>query len=158
MSTPEIWLLIFALGFVAGLRAVTPPAALAWATHLGWLNLHGTRLAFLGTIAGVTIFTVLAAMEYVTDQLPSTPNRTAPVQLGARIFMGGCSGAAIALATAQPVLLGIVLAAVGAVIGTFAGFHARMGAVKAHIAPPFVIATLEDLIAICAALLIVSRF
>jgi len=156
MSTSEIYLLMLAIGFVAGLRAVTPPAAVAWAAHLGWINLHGTRLAFLGTTAGVAIFTVLAAMEYVTDQLPNTPNRTAPIQLGSRIVMGGGSGAAIALATGHPVIPGVVLAAIGAVIGTFAGFHARRGTVKALKAPPFLIATLEDLIAIGSAFLIVS--
>ena len=72
--------------------------------------------------------------------------------------MGGFCGAAIALAAEQPWLVGIGLGVIGAVMGTFGGYYARMGATKAQIAPPFVIATLEDLIAIGAALLIVSRF
>jgi uncharacterized membrane protein len=36
------------IGIVAGLRAVTPPAAVSWAAQLGWLNLSQTPLAFLG--------------------------------------------------------------------------------------------------------------
>jgi uncharacterized membrane protein len=158
MSTPEIWLLLFAVGFVAGLRAMTAPAAVVWAAHLGWLDLHGSPLSFLGSMIAVAVFTVGALGEYVTDQLPSTPNRTAPVQLGARIVMGGLCGAAIAIAAKQPALFGVILAAIGAVTGTFAGFHARRGLVKGLKVPDFVIATLEDLIAIGAALFIVTRF
>lgn len=72
--------------------------------------------------------------------------------------MGSLCGAAIAIAAGQPALLGVVLAAIGAVTGTFTGFHARRGIVRALKVPDFVIATLEDLIAIGAALLIVTRF
>src|ERR1700676_4376707 len=114
MSTPEICVLIFLIGIVARLRAMTAPAAVVWAAHLGWLDLQGTRLAFLGSIAAVAFFTLGALAEYVTDQLPSTPNRTAPVQLGARTVMGGLSGAAVAIAAEQQVLFGVVLAAIGA--------------------------------------------
>jgi uncharacterized membrane protein len=158
MSTPEICVLILAIGFVTGLRSLTTPAAVVWAAHLGWLNLSGTPLSFLGSIVAVVIFTLGALAEYVTDQLPTTPNRTAPFPLGARIVMGGLCGAAIALAAAQPVLLGVALGVVGAVIGTFAGFHARRGLVRGLKAPDFIIAMLEDLIAIGSSLLIVSRF
>ena len=38
----------FLIGVVAGLRALTAPAAVSWAAHLGWLKLEGTWLAFLG--------------------------------------------------------------------------------------------------------------
>src|SRR5580704_8228941 len=38
------YMFVFALGigFAAGLRALTPPAVVAWAAHLGWLNLNNT--------------------------------------------------------------------------------------------------------------------
>ena len=36
------------IGIVAGLRAMTAPAAVSWAAPLGWLPLQGTSLAFLG--------------------------------------------------------------------------------------------------------------
>ena len=45
------------------------------------------------------IFTVLALVEFVTDQLPSTPSRTVPMQFGARIVAAALSGAAIGAAT-----------------------------------------------------------
>ena len=41
---------------------------------------------------------MLALGELVTDQLPTTPSRTVPVQFGARILTGALSGAAIGAA------------------------------------------------------------
>ena len=38
--------------------------------------------------AAVGIFTILAIVELVTDQLPSTPSRKVPQQFSARIIMG----------------------------------------------------------------------
>jgi len=130
MSTPELWLLLIAIGFVAGLRTVTAPAAVAWGAHLGWLNLYGTPFSFVGSTTAVAFFTIGAAGEFVTDQLPSTPRRTVPVQFGARVVMGGFSGAALALSVAQPIFLGIALGMIGSVAGTLGGYHARTGLVK----------------------------
>ncbi|HWF37007.1 MAG TPA: DUF4126 family protein [Candidatus Acidoferrales bacterium] len=158
MSPAELYLLLFAIGFVAGLRTVTPPAAVAWAAHLGWINLSGTRLSFLSSILAVASFTIGAAAEYVTDQLPSTPARTVPVQLGARIVSGGFCGAALALAVGQPVIVGIILAMVGAVAGTYGGYYARRNLVRSLKVSDFAVAVAEDLIALGAAFFIVSRF
>ena len=42
------------IGVIAGLRAMTPPAAVSWMARSGWLNLTGTPFAFLGfTTIGV---------------------------------------------------------------------------------------------------------
>ena len=49
------------IGIVAGLRAMTAPAAVSWAAHLGWLELSGTWLAFLGFAWTPWIVTALAA-------------------------------------------------------------------------------------------------
>ena len=54
--------------------------------------------------------------------------------------------------------LGIILAVVGALAGTFGGYHARRGLVRGLKVPDFVIAIPEDLIAVGLAVLIVSRF
>jgi uncharacterized membrane protein len=152
-----LWLIIFAIGFVAGLRALTAPAVVSWAARLGWLPLAGTSLSFLRTNVSVAIFTLLALGELVTDQLPSTPARTTPGPLGARAVTGGLSGAAIALSVGQPLVAGIVLGAIGAIAGAFAGYQVRTRSVKALGVPDFVIAVAEDLVAICAALLITSH-
>ena len=98
------------------------------------------------------ILTLLALVELVTDQLPSTPSRTVPVQFGARIIMGALSGAAIG--SAGGAMIGGLLAGIfGAVIGTLGG-----RAVRAQLAAAFggdrPAALIEDVVAIGGALLI----
>ena len=90
--------LLFALliGVVAGLRALTAPAVVAWAGALGWINLDGTWAQWVAHPITVAVLTVLALGELVTDQLPSTPSRRVPMQFGARLATGGFSGAVLA--------------------------------------------------------------
>jgi uncharacterized membrane protein len=147
-----IYLLALLLGLVAGLRAMTAPAMVSWAAYLGWLDLSGTWLAFLGNAWAPWILTLLALGELVTDQLPSTPSRTVPPQFSARIVTGAVSGAAIG--TAGGAMVGGLLAGiVGAVIGTLGGraFRARLAAAFGSDRPA---AFIEDAIAIGGALLI----
>src|SRR2546426_4762156 len=79
----------------------------------------------MGSTAAVVIFTLLAVVELVTDQLPSTPSRTRPPGLIARIVLGGLSGAAIAVSGRQSIALGVVLGVVGGIAGAFAGYQVR---------------------------------
>jgi len=51
-----VFVLAIGIGIVAGLRSLTPPAVVAWAAHLGWLNLNNSPLAFMGSIITVVIF------------------------------------------------------------------------------------------------------
>ena len=151
-------LLVFGIGVVAGLRSLTAPAVVAWAAHLGWINLHGSPLAFMSSAWAVGIFTLLALVELVTDQLPTTPARTSAVPLAARIIMGALSGACLAVAGGAPLWLGIVIGVAGGIAGAFGGYYARVGLVRSLHAPDFAIAVPEDLVAIGLALLLVSRF
>jgi uncharacterized membrane protein len=48
MSSSEVLLLAFLIGVIAGLRSLTAPAVVAYGAHKGWLNLTGTRLAWMG--------------------------------------------------------------------------------------------------------------
>jgi uncharacterized membrane protein len=68
-------------GIVAGSRTFTGPAAVSWAARLGYLNLDGSWLAFMGYAWTPWIFTLLAIVEMVGDQLPSTPSRKVPRSL-----------------------------------------------------------------------------
>lgn len=43
--------LAFLIGVVAGLRAMTSPAAISWAARFGWLHLENTPLALFGLTA-----------------------------------------------------------------------------------------------------------
>lgn len=157
MSATFVLFLAFAIGIVSGMRSLTAPAVAAWAARLNWLNLAGTRLAFMGSTAAVAIFTVLAIVELIADKLPSTPSRTAPVGLTARFLCGALAGACVGVSAGQSPAYGTILGAAGGVAGAFAGYQWRTGLVRALKVPDFVIALLEDVIAIAAGLFIVSR-
>jgi len=146
-------LLAFLMGGIAGLRAMTAPAAVSWAARLGWLNLGGTWLAFLGRSWTAWIFTVLALVELVTDQLPSTPSRTVPVAFGTRILSGALSGAALGSAGGG-LLFGLLAGAAGAVGGTLGG-HAARARLAAGFGADRPAAFLEDLVAIGGAMVLV---
>ncbi|HET8923451.1 MAG TPA: DUF4126 family protein [Candidatus Acidoferrum sp.] len=150
-------LLVFLIGVLTGLRSLTPPAATAWAAQFGWLKLP-RFFSWLGTIPAVAIFTVLALVELISDKLPKTPSRTEPMGLIARIIMGAFAGACVATGAGQGAVLGGLLGAAGAVAGTFAGYRARTQLVKALGTPDFVVALLEDLVAVGGSLYLVSRF
>jgi uncharacterized membrane protein len=158
MAPSQVLLLAFLIGVVSGLRSLTAPAVVAWAAHRNWLNLHNTPLSFMASTAAVVIFTLLAVVELIADQLPSTPSRTKPPGLIARIVFGGLSGAGLALSGAQSIVLGAVLGVAGGVAGAFAGYQVRTRLVKALKVPDLVIALLEDAVAIGGGLFIVSRF
>ena len=112
------------IGIVAGLRAMTAPAAVSLGAYLGWLPVGGSWAEFMGYRFAPWIFGLLALAEFVTDQLPSTPSRKVPVQFGTRIASGAFCGAVIG--TAGGVLIaGLAAGAIGAVIGTYGGAAAR---------------------------------
>ena len=150
----SLLLLALLIGIIAGLRAMTAPAAVSWAARLGWLNLAPTSLAFLGYAFTPWIFTALALVELVTDQLPKTPSRTVPVQFGTRILTGGLSGGAIGAAHGQ-LVLGVVGGVVGAVIGTLGGRAVR-GRLAASFGRDLPAALIEDAVAIGGAFLIMA--
>jgi len=158
MNPSQVLLIAFGIGVIAGLRSLTAPAAVAWAVRRGWLNLHGAALVFLGSMAAVVIFTILAAVELVADQLPGTPARTKAVGLTPRIITGGLSGAALALAGGQSGVLGGCLGAIGGIVGAFGGYWVRTGVVRRLKVPDFAVAVVEDLVAIAGATLLVTRF
>jgi uncharacterized membrane protein len=148
----SVYLLALLIGIIAGLRTFTAPAAVAWATHFGRLDLGGTWLAFFGNVWVRWILTALALVELVVDQLPSTPSRTVPVQFGGRILTGALSGAAVGAAGGSWVG-GLLAGVVGAVVGTLGGraVRARLAAAFGSDRPA---AFIEDAVAIGGALLI----
>lgn len=142
------------IGVVAGLRAITAPAAVSWAARLGWLDVSQTGLAFLGSAVTAWILTVLALGELIADQLPTTPSRTVPIAFGTRILTGGLSGAAIG-AAGGALVVGSIGGIIGAVIGTLGGraLRARLAATFGRDRPA---AFIEDAIAVGGAFLIMA--
>jgi uncharacterized membrane protein len=148
-----ILVLAFAIGVIAGLRTFTAPAAVSWAARMGWLQVAPTGFAFLGAALTPWIFTALALLEFVGDQLPSTPSRKVPMQFGARIISGAFCGAAFGAAYGT-VAAGLLAGAAGAVAGTLGGASFR-AALAARLGSDPPAAFIEDAIAIAGAALIV---
>ena len=148
--------LALGIGFVAGLRSLTAPAVVSWAAYLGWLNLAGSPLSFMGSWVAALIFTLLALVEFVGDQLPTTPSRTTPVPLIARIVMGALCGACLCAAAGASLAAGAALGGVGGVVGAFAGREARVRLVRGLKVKDAFVAIPEDLVTIGLALLLVS--
>jgi uncharacterized membrane protein len=148
-------LLALLIGVLAGLRSLTAPAVTALAVHLGWLHV-APSLAWIGSMPAVVIFVLLALLELVADKLPSTPSRTSPPGLIARIVMGGLAGACVGSASGAGGA-GALLGIAGGLAGGYGGYRVRTGLVRSLGAPDFVIAVLEDLVAILGSLWVVTR-
>ena len=125
-----LYVLALLAGIVAGSRTFTAPAAVSWAARLGNLDLDGSWLAFMGYAWTPWILTLLALVEMVTDQLPSTPSRKVPMQFGARIVSGALCGATLGVSGGSWIV-GLVVGVIGAVIGTYGGAEARARMAKA---------------------------
>jgi uncharacterized membrane protein len=157
LNSSLILALAFGIGVIAGLRALTAPAVVSWAAYLHWINLQGTHLAFMGSIIAVAIFTLAAAGEIVNDKLPKTPPRTALPSVVIRVVMGAFAAATLSAGMSGSIEMCALLGLIGAVAGTFGGYYARTGLVKALKSPDWPIALLEDAIAVCGGLLLASR-
>lgn len=132
---------------------MTAPAAISWAAYLGWLHLGESWLAFLGYFLIPWILTILAIVELINDQRPSTPSRKVPIQFGARIVMGALCGGAIGV-NGGSAISGLVAGAIGAVIGTLGGADIR-GRLAKGFGQDRPAALIEDAVAIVSALLII---
>jgi uncharacterized membrane protein len=158
MSFPVVLALAVLAGIIAGLRSFTMPAAVCWAAHLGWLHLEGSNLSWMGLTATVYIASALAVMELVFDKTPWIGARTKPGSLIFRIATGSLSAAAFCISSGQSIVLGVIAAAVGALIGTFGGYQARHRIVTDLKAPDILVALVEDALAVGGAFWVVSRF
>jgi uncharacterized membrane protein len=148
-----VLLLALLIGIVAGLRTMTAPAVVAWAVYLNWFDVGDGWLSFMGHWITPWVFTLLALVEFVADQHPSTPSRTVPMQFGARILAGALTGATLG-ASGGMFVGGLLAGIVGAVIGTLGGsaFRSKLAAAFGRDRPA---AFLEDAIAIIGGVLIV---
>jgi uncharacterized membrane protein len=136
---------------------MTGAAVITWAAHLGWLHVAGTPLAFLDSRAALIVFTLLAAGELVVDKLPMAPARTAPLGLSARILFGAACAAALAISASGSVALAAIAGIAGALVGTYGGYNIRHALVTRALLPDFLVAGVEDIVAVGGAFLIVSR-
>jgi uncharacterized membrane protein len=148
-----VLLLALLIGVIAGLRALTAPAVVAWGAFLGWIELHGRWSEWVGHPITVAVLTIFLLVELVTDQLPKTPSRKTPPQFITRLLTGAFAGAVIGSAffhTFSALGAGVV----GAVIGTLGGAEARGRLVAANGGKDRPVAVGEDIVAVGGGFLI----
>lgn len=124
MTHVLVLILALLIGAIAGLRAMTAPAVVAWGAMLGWIDVTDKWSEWVAHPITVTVLTILLIGELITDQLPKTPSRKVPPQFIARLLTGGFAGAVIGSAffhTFSATGAGVV----GAVLGTLAGAELR---------------------------------
>jgi uncharacterized membrane protein len=142
------------IGAVAGLRALTAPALLAWAAKRKWIRLRNLPFAAILSAKASRRITDLAISELITDKLPFTPSRLKAGPLASRIVSGAVCGAAINGVAERPIAEGAVLGGVGAIAGAFAGYYARKR--LSGDTPNLGIAVLEDALAIGGGVIIIA--
>ena len=142
------------IGVVAGLRAMTAPAVLAWAV--------GHKRVRLGSSPFVTILSGTASKriadfavsEFIAEKLPFTPSRLNAVPFATRIVSGAICGATIYGVVERPLTQGAVLGGLGAIAGAVAGYHTRKRLSRDM--PDLAAALLEDALAIGGGILITA--
>ena len=146
--------LAIGIGAVAGLRALTAPAVLAWAAKRRWIRLGNSPFATIISAKASKSITDLAVSELIADKLPFTPSRLKAGPLATRIVSGAVCGVTIYGVVKRPLMEGAVLGGVGAIAGAFAGYHMRKRLSRDM--PDLGVAALEDALAIGGGLLITA--
>lgn len=116
------------IGLVAGMRAMTPLAAVSEAARRGTLPSDNGALPLLGHPLAAAGTKALAAGELWGDKLASAPDRIVPAGLAARLVTAGIAGAA--LAPRRQALLGAALGAGAATAAAYLTFGLRMWAMR----------------------------
>ena len=153
MTQVLVIVLALLIGVIAGLRAMTAPAVVAWGALLGWIDVDGKWSEWVAHPITVTVLTIFLLVELVTDQLPKTPSRKTAPQFATRLIMGAFAGAVIGSAffhTFSSLGAGIV----GAVLGTMGGAAVRERFASARDGQDRPGAILEDVVAVGGGFLI----
>ncbi len=151
-----LFVLALLLGISAGLRSMTPLAAVAWAAQ-SWRAVEGSTLGFMAAPAAAYILTALAIGELIADKLPFIPSRLTAGPLIWRIVSGGLCGAVLWVAASQGPAGGAIAGAVGGAAGSFAGHAARRYLSVTRRLPDLAVALAEDVVAIGLAVFVTSR-
>lgn len=138
------------MGAVAGMRAMTPLAAVTNAARSGMLPVdNGAPRLLANPLASVGML-ALAGGELLGDKMKTAPDRIVPAGMVARVATGLIVGAALAPRRQRG--LGAVLAAGTAVGAAYLTFHLRMRAIERY--GQTSTGAVEDAVAVGAAALI----
>jgi uncharacterized membrane protein len=146
------------LGFVGGLRSMTPFAVLSLLRQGNESSPSPSDpLQYLNTPVARIITGFLAVGEIFGDKLPMTPSRLSPGPLAGRLVIGALIGWAICRQANQSPIIGALLGAVGAASGSVAGYYARTWLAKVTKLPSPLLGTVEDLLALGVGALIARK-
>jgi uncharacterized membrane protein len=141
------------LGFLTGLRSMTPMAVLCWFAYAKQFDeVQGTWAEWTSRLAVAIVFTVLAVAELVADKLPKTPNRTSPGPLMVRLLLGALIGAIAAIGVNGSSVEGGFLSAITALAGAFCGYHIRNEIVDRLRPEDWQVAIVEDALTVALAI------
>jgi len=152
MKRPYTLALALGIGAVAGLRPLTAPAVLAWASERRLIRLGSPPFATIISATAAKRITDFAVSELIADKLPFTPSRLNAAPLASRIVSGAICGATINGVVKRSLSEGAALGGLGAIVGAFAGYHIRKRLSRDR--PDLGVAVLEDAFAIGGAILI----
>lgn len=158
MNTTVVLIAVFGIGFLCGLRSFAPLALVSWMAVWGWTPVAGSPFWFIGKNAFAIAISILAVLELIGDKLPKTPARTALMPLIGRFVTGGIAAAAMSFSAGRPWFHGLLLGPIGAMIGAFAGYHARRSLVRSLRVPDLIVALVEDFVTIGGTLFLVHNF
>jgi uncharacterized membrane protein len=153
MTQVVVIVLAALIGVIAGLRALTAPAVVAWAAFLGWIDVDGKWSQWVAHPITVTVLTIFLLVELVTDQLPKTPSRRTPPQFITRLLTGAFAGAVIG-SPSHHTFIGLGAGIIGAVLGTLGGAEARSRLAAANGGKDRPVAIGEDIVAVGGGFLI----
>jgi uncharacterized membrane protein len=153
MTQVIVIVLAVLIGVIAGLRALTAPAVVAWGAFLGWIDVEGKWSDWVAHPITVTVLTIFLLVELVTDQLPKTPSRKTPAQFITRLITGAFAGAVIGSAS-HHTFIGLGAGIIGAVLGTLGGAEARSRLTAANGGMDRPVAIGEDIVAVGGGFLI----
>lgn len=147
------WLIaIPLLGFITGMRTMTPMTVLCW---FAWLKLLPVDdwAAWSAKLPVMIAFTVLAILEYVMDKYSRMPRPTRPTVLVIRFFFGGLVGAIVASSLDAPEVEGIILGVLGSLVGAFTAYQLRRQLTHRLGCKTWHVTVSEDFFAIACAIL-----
>jgi uncharacterized membrane protein len=136
------------IGIVAGLRSMIPLAFLIWTSDQEHNTLpeaieKRSLVSVLETAAGLAVLG-----EIIADKLPFTPSRLKTGQFLGRLIIGAVAGTVICKRANQSPFEGAIRGAIGAGIGTIAGYTYRTFFTQTTSMPDIVLASIEDIIAL----------
>jgi uncharacterized membrane protein len=142
-SATNVYARAATLGFVAGLRSMTP---LAWLSRTSKLDPEPTNAAeeMLDSPTARIVTSMLASGELIGDKLPVIPSRLKPGPLAGRLLIGGLAGMRICRRYHQSLVVGAILGAASAGAGSFAGNYMRTKLAENTNIPKFVLGLTED--------------